>query len=93
MKNKDKKSFFLVSLLSKKRVLWSKKTIFLIKFHFPSFHISAHGTYIKNGGIYASVVGFVEKTNKMITVNPIKTKYKPEGGDLVVGKVLELGNK
>ena len=29
----------------------------------------------------------------MITVNPIKTKYKPEGGDLVVGKVLELGNK
>ena len=54
---------------------------------------SAHGTYIKDGGIYASVVGIVEKTNKMITVNPIKTKYNPEGGDLVVGKILELGDR
>ena len=29
----------------------------------------------------------------MVAVNPIKTRYKPEEGDSVVGKILELGIK
>ena len=29
----------------------------------------------------------------MVTVNPIKTRYKPEGGDTVIGIVLDLGDK
>ena len=60
---------------------------------FIHIFLSAHGTYVKDGGIFANVVGVVEKTNKMVTVNPIKTRYKPEGGDFIVGKILELGDK
>jgi exosome complex component RRP4 len=29
----------------------------------------------------------------MVAVNPIKTRYKPEDGDSIVGKILELGDK
>ena len=38
--------------------------------------------------IYASLMGTVEITNKLIIVNPIKSKYSPQVGDIVVGKVI-----
>lgn len=43
--------------------------------------------------IYASLMGTVEITNKLIIVNPIKSKYSPQVGDIVVGKVIEISNK
>lgn len=38
-------------------------------------------------------MGTVEITNKLIIVNPLKSKYTPQVGDIVVGRVLEISNK
>lgn len=38
-------------------------------------------------------MGTVEITNKLIIVNPLKSKYSPQIGDIVVGKVVEIANK
>jgi exosome complex RNA-binding protein Rrp4 len=32
-------------------------------------------------------MGTVEITNKLIIVNPLKSKYTPQVGDIVVGKI------
>lgn len=39
------------------------------------------------------MLGTVETTNKLITVNPIKSKYSPQIGDIVIGRVGEIANK
>ena len=41
----------------------------------------------------ASVMGSVEITNKLIMVKPIKSKYAPQVGDIVVGWVQKVANK
>ena len=48
---------------------------------------SGHGTYRIDNKIHASVLGTVEITNKLIIVNPLKAKYSPQVGDIVVGRV------
>ena len=35
-------------------------------------------------------MGTVEITNKLIMVNPLKSKYTPQVGDIVVGRVMEI---
>ena len=45
-----------------------------------------HGTYMKNGTLYASVAGVIQRVNKLISVTPLKTKYQGEIGDVIVGK-------
>jgi exosome complex component RRP4 len=35
-------------------------------------------------------MGTVEITNKLIMVNPLKSKYQPQVGDIVVGRVQEV---
>ena len=47
-----------------------------------------HGTYMKNGTLYASVAGVIQRVNKLISVTPLKTKYQGEIGDVIVGKEL-----
>lgn len=51
---------------------------------------SGHGTYRVDNKIHASVLGTVEITNKLIIVNPLKAKYSPQVGDIVVGRVHEV---
>ncbi|KAG4304447.1 hypothetical protein PORY_002157 [Pneumocystis oryctolagi] len=61
----------------------------------PQF-MRGHGTYIKDKNtIYASVVGTVQRVNKLISVKPLKSRcrYLPEIGDLVVGRIVEVGHK
>lgn len=55
--------------------------------------IQGSGTYEENEKIYSSMIGHVIKTNKLISVAPLKTRYKGVVGDLVVGKVKEIVNK
>jgi len=43
-----------------------------------------------DNAIHASVMGTVEITNKLIIVNPLKSKYNPQVGDIVVGRVHEV---
>ena len=54
--------------------------------------MKGHGVVNRNGNLIASVAGFIEQTNKLIFVRPIKTRYVPEVGD-VVGRVREVGDK
>ncbi|KLO18000.1 hypothetical protein SCHPADRAFT_913403 [Schizopora paradoxa] len=49
-----------------------------------------HGTYVEDDEVIASVAGTVERVNKLITVRPLQTRYNPEVGDLVVGRITEV---
>ena len=54
-----------------------------------------HGTYIPPAttSITSSVAGTVTKTNKLLSVRPIRARYTPEVGDLVVGRIVEVQAK
>ncbi|XP_060606712.1 LOW QUALITY PROTEIN: exosome complex component RRP4-like [Ruditapes philippinarum] len=52
-----------------------------------------HGTFMEDGRHHASVAGVVQRVNKLICVKPLKTRYNGEVGDIVVGRILEVGLK
>ncbi len=49
--------------------------------------------YRKNKKIYSKVLGvvFIDEENRNIRVLPLKGKYIPNEGDIVIGKVIEVG--
>lgn len=55
--------------------------------------LRGHGTYLSNNELIASVAGVVEKVNQLITVRPLVSRYIGEVGDIVVGRITEVGNK
>ncbi|KAI0108328.1 hypothetical protein F4814DRAFT_427578 [Daldinia grandis] len=54
-----------------------------------------HGTYttIDPPAIVSSVAGTLSKTNKLLSVRPLRARYTPEIGDLVVGRIVEVQAK
>ncbi|THH15741.1 hypothetical protein EW146_g4772 [Bondarzewia mesenterica] len=52
-----------------------------------------HGTYVDNDEVIASVAGIIERVNKLVTVRALRTRYNPEVGDLVVGRITEVQPK
>ncbi|XP_013411591.1 exosome complex component RRP4 [Lingula anatina] len=52
-----------------------------------------HGTYMEDEKLHASVSGTVERVNKLICVKPLKTRYNGEVGDVVVARVIEVGQR
>ena len=51
-------------------------------------------TYLSNPSrLSASVAGVVERVNKLVSVKPFKTRYNGEVGDVVVGRITEVGQK
>ncbi|VDH99228.1 exosome complex component RRP4 [Mytilus galloprovincialis] len=52
-----------------------------------------HGTYMEDEKLHASVAGVVERVNKLICVKPLKTRYNGEVGDVVIGRIIEVGQK
>jgi len=52
--------------------------------------LRGHGTFEEEKNLYASVNGIVEKTNKLVSVKPLKSRYQGEVGDIVVGRVAEV---
>ncbi|SCZ87801.1 BZ3500_MvSof-1268-A1-R1_Chr2-3g05269 [Microbotryum saponariae] len=50
-----------------------------------------HGTYVQDDKVLASVAGTLERVNKLVSVRPLRTKYRPEVGDLVIGRIAEVG--
>ena len=48
---------------------------------------SGRGTFKENGKICSSLMGLVSLRNKKIRVIPLKSKYVPKKGDVVIGKV------
>ena len=56
-----------------------------------------HGTYDQigqeEGGLVASVAGNVERVNKLISVRPARARFNGEIGDVIVGRITEVGQK
>ncbi|KAF1948998.1 hypothetical protein CC80DRAFT_497835 [Byssothecium circinans] len=54
-----------------------------------------HGTYIPplSTTIISTVAGHLHKTNKLLSVQPLRARYQPEIGDLVVGRVVSVSTK
>ncbi|KNE71287.1 hypothetical protein AMAG_20327 [Allomyces macrogynus ATCC 38327] len=59
----------------------------------PKVH-RGHGAY--NDGdhtLVSSLGGVVDQINKLITVRPLRTRYSGAVGDVVVGRIVEVGQK
>ncbi|KAI0868930.1 hypothetical protein GGS24DRAFT_184331 [Hypoxylon argillaceum] len=54
-----------------------------------------HGTYttLEPPAIVSSVAGTLAKTNKLLSVRPLRARYTPEIGDLVVGRIAEVQSR
>ncbi|ORX99494.1 hypothetical protein BCR34DRAFT_576584 [Clohesyomyces aquaticus] len=54
-----------------------------------------HGTYIppSTSTITSTVAGTLHKTNKLLSVQPLRARYSPEIGDLVIGRIVSVQTK
>ena len=54
-----------------------------------------HGTYIPalSSTITSTVAGHLHKTNKLLSVQPLRARYAPEIGDLVIGRIVSVQTK
>jgi len=55
-----------------------------------------HGTYTDPANpsvLLSSICGTVEHVNKLVSVRPLRCRYQPEVGDVVVGRITEVGSK
>lgn len=54
--------------------------------------VAGHGTFVQPGTqeIYASMAGVVHFTDKVIVVKPVRSHYRPDIGDVVVGRVVSV---
>ncbi|OAE28603.1 hypothetical protein AXG93_2175s1870 [Marchantia polymorpha subsp. ruderalis] len=52
-------------------------------------YLRGHGTQVVDGQLLATVCGVVERVNKLVSVRPLRARYNPETGDVVVGRVTE----
>lgn len=56
-----------------------------------------HGTYIAPATtqptIHSSLAGTLQRTNKLLSIHPLRSRYAPEIGDLVVGRICEVQTK
>ncbi|KIM33967.1 hypothetical protein M408DRAFT_59755 [Serendipita vermifera MAFF 305830] len=49
-----------------------------------------HGTFPDGDEVAATVAGTLQRVNKLISVKPIRSRYTPEIGDLVVARIVEV---
>ncbi|KAF2091563.1 exosome complex exonuclease RRP4 [Saccharata proteae CBS 121410] len=54
-----------------------------------------HGTYVPedSSAILSTVAGTVLKTNKLLSITPLRARYIPEIGDLIVGRIVEVQSR
>lgn len=55
--------------------------------------LQGHGTQVVDGRLMATVCGTVERVNKLVSVRPLRSRYNPETGDVVLGRVTEIAGK
>lgn len=51
------------------------------------------GTQVVDEQLVATVSGFVERVNKLVSVRALRGRYQAQAGDVVVGRVKEIGGK
>lgn len=56
-------------------------------------YVRGHGTRLENGNLIATVSGQVKTTSKLIAVHPVKKRYVPEVGHVIVGEVVMVDDK
>ena len=57
-----------------------------------------HGTFIsetedEDATIRSTLAGTLQKTNKLLSIVPLRARYTPEIGDLVVGRIIEVQSR
>ncbi|XP_058745219.1 exosome complex component RRP4 homolog [Vicia villosa] len=55
--------------------------------------LKGHGTAELDGQVVATLCGTVERVNKLGYVRGLCSRYKPEVGDIVIGRVIEVAQK
>ncbi|XP_057964121.1 exosome complex component RRP4 homolog [Malania oleifera] len=55
--------------------------------------LKGHGTSELDGEVVATVCGIVERVNKLVYVRALRARYKPEIGDIIVGRIIEVAPK
>ena len=53
-------------------------------------YYSGRGTFKENGKVCSSLMGRVSLRNKKLRVIPLKSKYVPKKGDVVIGKINDV---
>jgi exosome complex component RRP4 len=53
-------------------------------------YYSGRGTFNDDGKIFSSLLGLVSLRSKKISVIPLKSKYLPKRGDVVIGKITDV---
>ncbi|XVF15012.1 hypothetical protein REPUB_Repub09cG0112700 [Reevesia pubescens] len=64
-----------------------------IPVNYEDAFLKGHGTTDLNGELVATVCGVVERVNKLVYIRTLRARYKPEVGDIVVGRVVEVAPK
>ncbi|KAK6937482.1 K Homology domain, type 1 [Dillenia turbinata] len=64
-----------------------------IPVNFEDGVLKGHGTSERDGEIVATLCGVVERVNKLVYVRTLRARYKPETGDIIVGRVIEVAPK
>ncbi|XP_076441452.1 exosome complex component RRP4-like [Babylonia areolata] len=52
-----------------------------------------HGTVMEGDSLKATVAGVVQRVNRLVSVRPLKARYVGEIGDVVIGRVIEVGTR
>jgi len=56
--------------------------------------LRGHGTIARaHGTLVATVAGVVERVNKLVSVRPLRSRYNGEVGEVVVCRIVEVGQK
>lgn len=55
--------------------------------------LKGHGTQLVEGQLMATLCGVVERVDQLVTVKPLRARYNAETGDVVVGRITEVGAK
>ncbi|KAK6940873.1 K Homology domain, type 1 [Dillenia turbinata] len=64
-----------------------------IPVNFEDGVLKGHGTSERDGEVVATLCGVVERVNKLVYVRTLRARYKPETGDIIVGRVIEIAPK
>jgi len=54
-------------------------------------YLAGENTYKEGTKLYATRIGIVDYENKKVTVVALKAFYVPKSGDIVIGKIIEVG--
>lgn len=55
--------------------------------------LRGHGTQVVDGVLSATVVGMVQRVNKLVVVQPLRNRYVADLGDVLVGRITEVAMK